>query len=45
MIYKEKPCVLNGGFTIKYFDLEKGISVYRFILALEIIFYLPKAIP
>ena len=40
--------ILNGVFTIKYFNLEKGafqcdpVSVYLFILALEIIFLLIK---
>ena len=39
-----KSCVLNGGFTKKYFNLEKGarqgdpISACLFILALEILF-------
>ena len=42
LLYKEKSCALNGGFTTKHFDLEKGISVYRFILALEILFLLIK---
>ena len=41
-----KSClILNGVFTIKYFNLEKGtcqgdlISAYLFTLALEIIFF------
>ena len=48
MLYKEESCVLNGGFTTKYFNLEKGarqgtpVSAYLFILALEILFYLLK---
>ena len=42
MLYKEKSCALNGGFTTNYFNLEKGISVYLFILALEILFLLIK---
>ena len=44
-----KSCfILNGVFTIKYFNLEKGafqgdpVSAYLFILALEIIFLLIK---
>ena len=41
----------EGGFTTKYFNLEKGarqgtpVSAYLFILALEILFYLSKTIP
>ena len=40
--------ILNGVFTKKYFNLEKGafqgdpVSVYLFIIALEIIFLLIK---
>ena len=46
--YKQELCVLNGGFTTKDFNLEKGvcqgdpISVYLFILALEILSLLLK---
>ena len=44
LLYKQESCVLNGSFTTKYFNFEKGarqgypISVYLFILALEILF-------
>ena len=24
LLYKQESCVLNGGFTTKYFNLEKG---------------------
>ena len=48
LLYKQESCVLNSGFTIKYFNLEKcarqGVptSAYLFILALEIIFLIIK---
>ena len=48
MLYKQESYVLNGGFTTKYFNLEKGasqgdpISAYLFILALQILFLLIK---
>ena len=48
LLYKLESCVLNGGFTTKYFNFEKGahqgdpISAYLFILALEILFLLIK---
>ena len=44
LLCKQESCVLNGGFTTKYFNLEKGarrgdpISAYLFILALEFFF-------
>ena len=44
-----EPCVINGGKTTPYFKLERGtgqgdpISVYLFILALEVVFSLIKA--
>ena len=48
LLHKQEWCVLNGGFTTKYFNLEKGtrqgdpISAHLFILALEILFLLIK---
>ena len=48
LLYKQESCVLNGSFTRKYFNLEKGarqgdpISVYLFILVIEILFLLIK---
>ena len=48
LLYKQESCALNGGFTTKYFNLEKGarqgdpISAYLFIVALKIIFLLIK---
>ena len=48
MLYKQEWCILNGGFTTKFFNLEKGarqgdpISACLFILALEIIFLLMR---
>ena len=44
----QQSCVINGGFTTPYFNLEKGarqldsISAYLFILALEVLFELIK---
>ena len=44
----QQSCVINGGFTTRYFNLEKGvrqcdpISAYLFILALEVLFELIK---
>ena len=48
LLYKQESCVLKGGFTTKYFNLEKGapqgdsISAYLLILALEVLFLLIK---
>ena len=40
-----EPCVINGGKTTPYFELERGnrkgdlISAYLFIIALKVIFF------
>ena len=45
LLYKQELCVVNGGFTTEYFNLEKGahegdpISAYLFILALVVLFF------
>ena len=45
----QKSCIINGGNTTKYFELQKGpwqgdpVSAYPFILCLEILFILIKA--
>ena len=44
-----ESCVINGGETTPYFKVERGtrqvdpISVYLFIIALEVVFSLIKA--
>ena len=48
LLNNQKSCIINGGFTTKYFKLDKGtrqgdpISVYLFIFVLEIVFNLIK---
>ena len=43
LLNNQESCIINGGFTTKYFKLDKGtrqddpISTYLFILVLEII--------
>ena len=49
LLNKQQSCVINGGFTTQYFNLEKGarqgdpILAYLFILALEVLFELIKS--
>ena len=48
MLNNQQSCVINRGFTTRYFNLEKDarqgdpISAYLFILALEVLFELIK---
>ena len=48
LLNNQQSCIINGGFTTPYFNLEKGarqgdpISAYLFILALEVLFELIK---
>ena len=48
MLYKQKSCLLNGVFTTKYFNLEKGtcqgdpVSGYLFICLLKNYFFTYK---
>ena len=44
LLNNQESCIINGGFTTKYFKLDKGtrqgdpISAYLFIVVLEIVF-------
>ena len=44
LLNSQQSCVINGGKTTPYFNLEKGahqgdqVSTYLFILALEVLF-------
>ena len=46
LLNKQQSCIINGGFTTRYFNLEKGacqgdsILAYLFVLALEVLFEL-----
>ena len=48
LLNNQESCIINGGFTTKYFKLDKGtrqgdpMSPYFFILVLEIIFNIIK---
>ena len=48
LLNNQETCITNGGFTAKYFKLDKGtrqgdpISAYLFILVLEVVFNLIK---
>ena len=48
LLNNQESCIINGGFTTKYFKLDKGtrqgdpISAYLFILILEIVFNIIK---
>ena len=48
LLQNQESCIANGGTTTNYFKLEKGtrqgdpISVYLFILVLEIVFLFTK---
>ena len=48
LLNKQQSCIINGGFTTQYFNLEKGarqgdpILAYLFILASEVLFELIK---
>ena len=48
LLINQESCIINGGFTTKYFKLDKGtrqgdpISAYLFVLVLEIVLNLMK---
>ena len=48
LLTSQQSCVINGGNTTPYFNLEKGVyqrhsvSAYLFILALEVLLFLLK---
>ena len=49
LLTSQQSCVINGGNTTPYFNLEKGVhqgdpvSAYLFILALEVLFVFIKS--
>ena len=49
LLISQQSCVINGGNTTPYFNLEKGVyqrhsvSAYLFILALEVLFVFIKS--
>ena len=49
LLNSQQSCVINGGITTPYFNLEKGarqgdpVSAYLFILALEVLFVFIKS--
>ena len=49
LLNSQQSCVINGGNTIPYFNLEKGgrqgdpVAAYLFVLALEVLFVFIKS--